>query len=64
MSELAELKKQNKQLKKLLKNAVELLNRYKDILEHAGGNPPMPKAAAKTAKLPARRTKSKKAASK
>ena len=63
MSELTELKKQNKQLKKLLKNAVELLNRYKDILEHADGNPPMPKAV-KTAKAPAKRVKPKKTSGK
>jgi hypothetical protein len=34
MSELSKLKKENKQLKALLGNAVELLNRYKDLLEH------------------------------
>jgi hypothetical protein len=34
MSELSKLKKENKQLKILLGNAVELLNRYKELLEH------------------------------
>ena len=34
MSELSRLKKENKQLKALLGNAVELLNRYKDLLDH------------------------------
>ena len=34
MSELSKLKKENKQLKALLGNAVELLNRYKELLEH------------------------------
>lgn len=34
MSELSKLKKENKQLKMLLKNAVDILDRYKDILQH------------------------------
>lgn len=34
MSDLDKLKKENKQLKALLKNVVELLSRYKDILKH------------------------------
>ena len=34
MSELSELKKENKKLKSLLKNAVEILDRYRDILRH------------------------------
>jgi hypothetical protein len=34
MSELSKLKKENKQLKALLGNAVEILNRYKELLEH------------------------------
>ncbi len=33
MSELDKLKKENKQLKALLRNAVELLDRYKDVLK-------------------------------
>jgi hypothetical protein len=41
MSELSKLKQENKQLRALLRNAVEILNRYKDLLEHpeelAGG---------------------------
>ena len=41
MSELSKLKQENKQLRALLSNAVEILNRYKDLLEHpekpAGG---------------------------
>jgi hypothetical protein len=34
MSEIAKLKKQNKQLKALLKDAVQMLDKYKDILKH------------------------------
>jgi hypothetical protein len=34
MSELSSLKKENKQLKGLLKNAVELLDKYKEVLKH------------------------------
>jgi hypothetical protein len=34
MSELSKLKKENKKLKSLLKNAVEILDRYRDILQH------------------------------
>jgi hypothetical protein len=34
MSELSRLKKENKQLKALLGNAVEILNKYKELLEH------------------------------
>lgn len=34
MSELSRLKKENKQLKALLKNAVEILDKYKEILKH------------------------------
>lgn len=34
MSELDKLKKENKKLMKLLRNAVELLNKYKDVLTH------------------------------
>ena len=34
MSELSKLKKENKRLKALLKNAVEILDRYRDILKH------------------------------
>jgi hypothetical protein len=47
MSELDKLKKQNKQLKALLKNAVQLLNRYKDLLQRAAPSPAKRKAAAK-----------------
>lgn len=36
MDELGKLKKENKQLRTLLKNAVELLNKYKDHLQQAG----------------------------
>ncbi len=49
MSEVDKLKKQNKQLKALLKNAVQLLNRYKDLLQRAA--PPATKK--KAAKKPA-----------
>lgn len=35
MGEVEKLKKQNKQLKALLKNAVQLLNRYKELLQRA-----------------------------
>jgi hypothetical protein len=34
ISELSKLKKENKKLKSLLKNAVEILDRYRDILQH------------------------------
>ncbi|MEP6547826.1 MAG: hypothetical protein ABJD53_10205 [Gammaproteobacteria bacterium] len=34
MSELSKLKKENKRLKALLKNAVEILDRYKEFLQH------------------------------
>ncbi len=34
MSELDELKKENRRLKSLLKNAVKLLNTYKEYLKH------------------------------
>jgi hypothetical protein len=34
MSELSKLKQENKQLRALLRNAVEILNRYKELLEH------------------------------
>jgi hypothetical protein len=34
MSELDKLKKENKQLKGLLKNAVQLLNTYREFLKH------------------------------
>jgi hypothetical protein len=34
MSELDTLKKENKRLKSLLKNAVQLLNTYKKFLKH------------------------------
>jgi hypothetical protein len=35
MSELSKLKKENKQLKALLRQAVELLNKYKPVLKQA-----------------------------
>ena len=34
MSELDKLKKENRKLMKLLRNAVELLNKYNDVLAH------------------------------
>jgi hypothetical protein len=34
MSELSKLKKENKKLKSLLKNAVEILDKYREILQH------------------------------
>ncbi len=36
MSESDKLKKENKQLKTLLRDAVELLDRYKDVLKASG----------------------------
>lgn len=36
MSELDKLKKENKKLKALLRDAVELLNKYKDVLKRTG----------------------------
>ena len=55
MSEVDKLKKQNKQLKALLKNAVQLLNRYKDLLQRAAPPPAKKKKAAK--KTPARKSR-------
>lgn len=34
MSELGKLKKENKHLKALLRDALELLDKYKDVLKH------------------------------
>ena len=34
MNELDKLKRENKKLMKLLRNAVELLNKYKEVLTH------------------------------
>lgn len=34
MTELSKLKKENKRLKALLKNAVEILDRYRDLVKH------------------------------
>jgi hypothetical protein len=51
MSELSKLRKENKQLKGLLKDAVNMLDRYKDILKHPERLlPPVKKTRAKTAK--------------
>jgi hypothetical protein len=55
MSEVAKLKKQNKQLKALLKNAVQLLNRYKDLLQRAAPQPAKKKKAAK--RTPAKKSR-------
>jgi hypothetical protein len=55
MSEVDKLKKQNKQLKALLKNAVQLLNRYKDLLQRAAPPPAKKKKAAK--KTPAKKSR-------
>ena len=52
MSELDELKKENKKLRALLKNAVELLNKYKDVVTQAGSPPGKKKSSAKKKKLP------------
>ncbi|HEY1312438.1 MAG TPA: hypothetical protein VGE92_01105 [Steroidobacteraceae bacterium] len=58
MSELSKLKKENKQLKLLLKDAVKMLDRYKDILKHPERLlPPVKKARAKTAKARAAQTR-------
>lgn len=48
MSELEKLKKENKQLKALLKNAVQLLNRYKGVIERAALQRPKRKAVKKS----------------
>ena len=48
MGEVEKLKKQNKQLKALLKNAVQLLNRYKDLLQRAAPRPAKKKAVKKS----------------
>jgi hypothetical protein len=67
MSELSKLKKQNKQLKALLKDAVQMLDKYKDILKHPERLlPPVKEAAPKkvTAKeKSAKQSKPKKAKS-
>jgi hypothetical protein len=39
MSEADKLKKDNKKLKRLLKDAIELLNKYKDVIRSAQGLP-------------------------
>jgi hypothetical protein len=39
MSEVDKLKKENKKLKRLLKDAIELLNKYKDVIRSAQGLP-------------------------
>ena len=39
MSETDKLKKENKKLKRLLKDAIELLNKYKDVIRSAQGLP-------------------------
>ncbi len=39
MSEADKLKKENKKLKRLLKDAIELLNKYKDVIRSAQGLP-------------------------
>jgi hypothetical protein len=49
MAELEKLKKENKQLKALLKNAVQLLNRYKEVLQRAAPQPVKKKKVAKKA---------------
>jgi hypothetical protein len=48
-SEIAELKAENKKLKALLKNAVQLLHQSKEIIQHSG-SPLATKARKKTAK--------------
>ena len=50
MSELSKLKKENKKLKALLKNAVEILDKYRDILQHPEKYAPKAKKKAKTKK--------------
>jgi hypothetical protein len=55
MSELSKLKKENKKLKSLLKNAVEILDRYRDILQH-----PEKLGLKDTAKAKAKKKKTKK----
>ena len=47
--EIAELKAENKKLKALLKNAVQLLQQSREIIQHAG-KPPAAKARKKTPK--------------
>ncbi len=54
MSELSKLKQENKQLRALLRNAVEILNRYKELLEH----PEKLSGGAKKAKKKSKRSKS------
>jgi hypothetical protein len=52
-SEIADLKAENKKLKALLKNAVQLLHQSKEIIQHSG-QPTAKKARKKT---PTKRTK-------
>jgi hypothetical protein len=47
--EIADLKAENKKLKALLKNAVQLLHQSKEIIQHSG-QPALKKARKKTAK--------------
>jgi hypothetical protein len=49
MGELEKLTKENKQLKALLKDAVQLLNRYKGVLQRAAPERPKKKKTAKKA---------------
>ena len=52
MDDLAKLKKENKQLRALLKNAVELLNKYKDHLQQPGTAQPLRKKKRKSVPKP------------
>lgn len=48
MSELDKLRKENKKLRRLLKDAVELLNKYKDVVQNVGAAPKKKKAKKKS----------------
>ena len=56
-NELTKLKKENQRLKTLLGNAVEILDKYRDILKHPEKLGVKPKASKPKAKKPTRKTK-------
>jgi hypothetical protein len=60
MSELEDLKKRNKHLSALLKEAVQLLDRYKGILKQSAKSPP-PKKKKAAGKSTAKKKVAKKA---
>lgn len=57
INELTKLKKENQRLKALLGHAVEILDKYRDILKHPEKLGAKPKASKPKAKKPTRKTK-------